>query len=122
MPSLPPSPCRKPGCSKTTTDSSGYCDEHKSTDASWSRWQRDRGNRHKRGYGSKWDKLRLIVLNRDLHLCQECLRIGETAEAKTVDHIVPKSGGGTDDMSNLESLCWPCHRRKTARESRGGVG
>ncbi|MBN0934237.1 HNH endonuclease, partial [Klebsiella pneumoniae] len=24
--------------------------------------------------------------------------------------------GGTDDDSNLESLCWPCHRTKTGRE------
>ncbi|HDZ2596927.1 HNH endonuclease, partial [Klebsiella michiganensis] len=23
---------------------------------------------------------------------------------------------GTDDDSNLESLCWPCHRTKTGRE------
>ncbi|MFT7849882.1 HNH endonuclease, partial [Klebsiella pneumoniae subsp. pneumoniae] len=22
----------------------------------------------------------------------------------------------TDDDSNLESLCWPCHRTKTGRE------
>ncbi|WP_205740197.1 HNH endonuclease, partial [Klebsiella pneumoniae] len=22
----------------------------------------------------------------------------------------------TDDDSNLESLCWPCHRSKTGRE------
>ncbi|EKQ0424849.1 HNH endonuclease, partial [Escherichia coli] len=24
--------------------------------------------------------------------------------------------GGTDSDSNLQSLCWPCHKAKTARE------
>ncbi|EGO5947382.1 TPA: HNH endonuclease, partial [Escherichia coli] len=24
--------------------------------------------------------------------------------------------GGTDADSNLQSLCWPCHKAKTARE------
>ncbi|RWT91976.1 HNH endonuclease, partial [Raoultella ornithinolytica] len=33
-----------------------------------------------------------------------------------VDHIKAKAHGGTDDDSNLESLCWPCHRTKTGRE------
>ncbi|WP_272575920.1 HNH endonuclease, partial [Providencia sp. PROV273] len=41
---------------------------------------------------------------------------GRAVEAKTVDHIKPKAHGGTDDDSNLQSLCWPCHKRKTARE------
>ncbi|ELV2160624.1 HNH endonuclease [Escherichia coli] len=37
-------------------------------------------------------------------------------EAKTVDHIIPKAHGGSDADSNLQSLCWPCHKAKTARE------
>ncbi|WP_139238733.1 HNH endonuclease, partial [Yersinia ruckeri] len=32
------------------------------------------------------------------------------------DHIIPKAHGGTDDPSNLELLCWPHHRKKTAIE------
>ncbi|EHS1339913.1 HNH endonuclease, partial [Escherichia coli] len=36
--------------------------------------------------------------------------------AKTVDHIIPKAHGGTDADCNLQSLCWPCHKAKTARE------
>lgn len=31
----------------------------------------DRGSRHARGYGSGWQKLRLRILDRDKHLCQE---------------------------------------------------
>ncbi|MDR8330758.1 HNH endonuclease, partial [Acinetobacter baumannii] len=26
--------------------------------------------------------------------------------------------GGTDDESNLQSLCVPCHKKKTQQESR----
>ncbi|MGK3335011.1 HNH endonuclease, partial [Escherichia coli] len=49
-------------------------------------------------------------------LCQLCLRAGVVREAKTVDHIIPKAHGGSDADSNLQSLCWPCHKAKTARE------
>ncbi|HCL5939948.1 TPA: HNH endonuclease [Citrobacter freundii] len=38
------------------------------------------------------------------------------APAETVDHIKPKAHGGTDDLSNLESICSGCHKAKTARE------
>lgn len=45
-----------------------------------------------------------------------CQRAGVVREAKTVDHIIPKAHGGTDADNNLQSLCWPCHKAKTARE------
>ncbi|WP_233615138.1 HNH endonuclease [Citrobacter sp. FDAARGOS_156] len=73
-------------------------------------------SRHERGYGSKWDIKRARILKRDNHLCQNCLRTGRAVAATTVDHIKAKAHGGTDDDSNLESLCWPCHRSKTGRE------
>ncbi|EGL7613700.1 HNH endonuclease, partial [Salmonella enterica] len=73
-------------------------------------------SRHQRGYGSKWDSIRARVLKRDKGLCQLCLRAGVVREAKTVDHIIPKAHGGTDADCNLQSLCWPCHKAKTARE------
>jgi len=38
--------------------------------------------------------------------------------ATEVDHIVPKSAGGSDSMENLQGLCKPCHSRKTAYEGR----
>ena len=73
-------------------------------------------SRHARGYGTKWDKLRVEVLRRDNGLCQSCLRRDRTALANSVDHIVPKSRGGTDDVRNLEAICPDCHRDKTTRE------
>jgi 5-methylcytosine-specific restriction protein A len=33
-----------------------------------------------------------------------------------LDHRVPLIDGGTHDLSNLQTLCVPCHRDKSARE------
>ncbi|MDU4356990.1 MAG: HNH endonuclease signature motif containing protein [Phytobacter diazotrophicus] len=113
MPALIPRACRKRGCPDTTTDRSGYCDKHRNE--GWEQHQQGR-SRHQRGYGSKWEIRRARILSRDNHLCQSCLKEGRAVPAVTVDHIKPKAQGGTDDDANLQSLCWPCHRRKTATE------
>jgi len=39
--------------------------------------------------------------------------------AVTVDHIVPKSMGGTDNDENYQSLSDECHKEKTARDRQG---
>ena len=76
-------------------------------------------SRHKRGYGSAWDKIRLIVLKRDNGLCQcsKCqggkIRVTPATE---VDHIIPKAKGGTDRLDNLQAINKQCHKKKTARE------
>ena len=64
----------------------------------------------KRGYGTEWKKLRLMVLARS-PLCVRCQSPG-----KDVDHIMPKAKGGADTMANLQVLCHACHSKKTARE------
>lgn len=113
MPARIPRACRKRGCAGTTTDRSGYCADHQNT--GWETHQRGK-SRHERGYGRPWDIIRARILKRDNHLCQACFRNGRAVTATTVDHIKAKAYGGTDDNSNLEGLCWPCHRRKTATE------
>lgn len=82
-------------------------------------WKPDqvRGNRHQRGYGTAWEKLREDIMRRDHGMCQPCLRSGHTTIATQVDHIVQKADGGTDDPANLQAICEPCHREKTSRES-----
>lgn len=36
-----------------------------------------------------------------------------------LDHIVPLIDGGSHDDENLQTLCTPCHAKKTAAEARG---
>ena len=76
-------------------------------------------SRHARGYGTFWDKLRLMVLTRDSHLCQACLSLNRVTPANQVDHIVPRAKGGSDDLSNLQSICELCHKSKTIRDNGG---
>lgn len=72
-----------------------------------------------RGYGWKWQKLRLKVLERDHYICQAHLKRGVYVPGNDVDHIVSKAKGGGDDMENLRILCSACHRHKTATELHG---
>ena len=85
-------------------------------------WKSDavRGTRQERGYGAAWERLRAQVLKRDEHLCQPCLKAGRPTVGTQVDHRIPKSQGGTDDLANLQTICLACHKAKTARESTGG--
>jgi 5-methylcytosine-specific restriction protein A len=73
-------------------------------------------SRHERGYGGQWVRLRAAILQRDMHLCQPCLRKGRPTPAQAVDHITPKAKGGTDDHDNLEATCHACHKAKTLAE------
>ncbi len=72
----------------------------------------DRPSSCKRGYGRPWRALRQYHLNR-FPLCQAP---GCTEAATDVDHIVARARGGTDDDTNLQSLCHSHHSQKTARE------
>lgn len=76
-------------------------------------WKHAKESRHARGYGTAWDKLRLRILTRDCGLCVPCSTKGLVTQATQVDHITPKSKGGTDDESNCQSICVPCHEAKT---------
>lgn len=76
-----------------------------------------RGTRHERGYGSAWDALRLIILQRDAGLCVPCRAAGRVTPAAEVDHVVNRARGGADEPANLQAICRACHKAKTARES-----
>lgn len=77
-----------------------------------SNWSRV--SRHERGYGTAWDKIRKHILYRDHGLCVPCQAQGKLTQATEVDHIVDKASKGTDDPSNLQSICNECHKAKTA--------
>lgn len=55
--------------------------------------------------------IRKAVLDRDGHACKHC----GTGDDLTLDHIIPRSRGGTDDLANLQTLCRTCNSRKGAR-------
>ena len=60
------------------------------------------------------ESLRYEILTRD-RVCQLC---GATREQERleVDHIVPRSKGGTNGPDNLQALCAPCNRGKSNRD------
>jgi 5-methylcytosine-specific restriction protein A len=72
-------------------------------------WKQDKRTRHERGYGSAWVRLRKQILDRDYHLCQHCKAKGRVTPAFEVHHIKRKADGGSDDPSNLVSICHACH-------------
>lgn len=76
-----------------------------------------RTSRHKRGYGTAWDKTRPIILKRDNYLCQPCRSKGRVTPATQVHHKLGKADGGTDDHDNLESICDACHQAETLRQA-----
>ena len=63
----------------------------------------------------EWMKVRKNVLMRDSFKCVMCGR-----KAEQVDHIQPKAEGGSDLLSNLQSLCINHHKQKTLKEAAAG--
>lgn len=63
-----------------------------------------------KGLGADWRRVRLQVLERDRHRCRYC---GDSAT--TVDHVVPRIRGGSDDPANLAAACESCNYSKGAR-------
>lgn len=116
MPGRPAKPCSK--CGVLVRDGTARCEKHKAGTGDFD--DPARGSSAARGYGYRWQKLRLVILKRDGYLCQECKRLGRLKPARDVDHIIRKADGGTDQPSNLQSLCSPCHDAKSAREMGAG--
>lgn len=74
---------------------------------------------HDAGFGDElhahttqlWQGRRLKVIERDGSACVAC---GET-ESLHVDHILPRSRGGTHELDNLQTLCAPHNIEKADR-------
>lgn len=104
--------CTHPGCPELTTRT--RCDEHQRTH------QNDTRRRYQRNdYGPEWPAVRRRQLRRE-PCCRHCALDGTTTLATVVDHIVPFHHFATRRAahapSNLQSLCKPCHDRKTATQ------
>ena len=74
-----------------------------------SRAQQTRDLNSRGGSGGKWMRIRLEVFARDNYTCQECGFIG-TAEELRCAHLID---GGPAVMTNLRTLCRPCHEAET---------
>lgn len=69
--------------------------------------------------GRPWARLRMNILVRDLFTCRHCQQVFDPKDLEC-DHIINTAQGGTDDPSNLQTLCKPCHQVKTHAESQAG--
>ncbi len=114
MPSLPRSQCNSMGCKIPSIPHSRFCADHAPASK-----HRDAG--HDAMYKtSAWASLRKSQMSRQ-PLCQACLLEGHIASAAHVDHVFPWRSIGTEAFraNLLQSLCGPCHSRKTGLEQKG---
>jgi diadenosine tetraphosphate (Ap4A) HIT family hydrolase len=66
----------------------------------------------KQVFDKKFLEVRTAVLKRDGYRCVNC---GQTGTELHVHHIIPRSEGGTNDLSNLVTLCGKCHSIQDAK-------
>jgi 5-methylcytosine-specific restriction endonuclease McrA len=52
------------------------------------------------------------IIRRDNYRCQYC---GKKTSTLTIDHVIPKSRGGTDTWDNLVAACVKCNNKKGNR-------
>ena len=62
-----------------------------------------------------WAARRLRILVRDAYTCCVCGLVVHGRDAH-VDHIIPLEDLGSDNDTNLQTLCVSCHGAKTIRE------
>ena len=74
------------------------CDDCQS--AHTRRIDQQRGGREARGYGPTWRRRAKQIIR----LNPACIDCGSTDDL-TVDHIIPKARGGTDEPENLATRC-----------------
>lgn len=108
MPTLPNKPCGYPGCPALTRHR--YCPTH--APKVQAGYDRDRGADRQFYSRPRWRRLRAMKL-RSNPICERC-----PAAANEVHHRIErkKRPDLAFVLSNLESLCKPCHSRETARE------
>ena len=59
---------------------------------------------------------------RDHHTCQHCGYRGTPGDGTLhADHIHNRARGGVHDITNLITLCQPCHADKTQTERDAGI-
>jgi 5-methylcytosine-specific restriction endonuclease McrA len=65
---------------------------------------------HSQGTTTQWRNLRAACFR---VWGKSCLMCGD--RATEVDHIIELAAGGSNSIDNVQPLCSPCHKAKTAR-------
>lgn len=116
--------CCAPGCDEVAIEGRAHCPEHAAAADARLRARRDAAKTSAVALAGaafyrtqRWRKQSKLFLDRH-PLCADCAAIGIVTAAREVDHIVPHRGDPKLmwAKSNWQSLCKPCHSRKTARE------
>lgn len=85
----------------------GRCD-----DPEYIIWQKRHNQHLKRNAQGSYTKEEWVALKvKYNHQCVQC-GIPDTESKLSVDHIIPLSRGGTNDISNIQPLCLPCNMKK----------
>ncbi|VXD20357.1 HNH endonuclease [Planktothrix serta PCC 8927] len=58
-------------------------------------------------------EVRRYVFLRDNYQCKSCGKTDSETQL-TIDHIIPLAKGGSNDISNLQTLCFECNQKKKA--------
>lgn len=56
-------------------------------------------------------EVRKYVYQRDNYQCKSCGKT-DIETALTIDHIIPLAKGGSNEISNLQTLCQTCNQHK----------
>ena len=112
-------PCATWPCKEVVETGQTYCRVHKrQARKEYDETRRPPYSKKNTLYESPaWRKERKIFLINN-PLCAPCLAAGRITTANEVDHIDPHKGDMRKfwDASNWQSICKPCHSRKTAKE------
>ena len=129
MPWKPAGPCHHPGCPNRAISGHHFCKEHDSenkgrersaSDRMYDRYARNPEHR-KRYHSGDWAAISRRY--RSAHpFCELCLQHDRYILAELVHHIVPLDEGGTNDWSNLQSLCSACHNVVHHQMRKQGTG
>ncbi|MGX1430768.1 5-methylcytosine-specific restriction enzyme A [Cytobacillus horneckiae] len=80
------------------------------------RYDKYKRNKKARSFykSAAWKKCRKLVLERDNHLCQSCMKNNKITPADMVHHIIELLDDWDKalEMDNLESLCNSCHNKE----------
>src|SRR3990172_5361254 len=92
-------PCSVQTCKGVALPASRHCKDHAGLHPTHHA-REDRGTTTQQGYGTTWQKLRLLKLQAH-PLCERCKAAGVVKASSEVHHIQPLSKGGDNAMSNL---------------------